>query len=168
MAGLNKVMLIGRLGKDPELRHTHNNTAICKFSLATSEQIPSANGERQERTAWHNITIFGKQAEVANRYLKKGQEVYLEGRLEYGSYDDRQGVKRYTTDIIVNKFVFIGGRSSGSMGPSGGSTQEPAPASYGSNASSGQPAGQSYGSSSSQNYDFVPEGDNFSDDDIPF
>ena len=162
MAGLNKVQLIGHLGKDPELRHTQTNMPICKFSLATTEQIPSQNGERKERTSWHNITIFGKQAEVASRYLKKGRQVYLEGRLEYGSYDDKQGVKRYTTDIIVNKFLFLGNREGGGgMGPSSGSTQEPSAGNYGSDS-------QSYGNQSQQNYDYVPEGDQFTDEDIPF
>jgi len=112
MSGLNKVQLIGHLGKDPELRHTQNNMQICKFSLATTEQVPSGNGERKDKTAWHNITIFGKQAEVASRYLKKGRQVYLEGRLDYGSYVDKQGIKRYTTDIIVHKLVFLGSNDS--------------------------------------------------------
>ena len=107
MGSLNKVQLIGNIGKDPELRHTQSNTPYCKFSLATTEKIK----DKEDKTSWHNITIWGKQAEVANRYLQKGKQVYLEGRLEYGSYEDRQGVKRYTTEIVVNNFVFLGGKS---------------------------------------------------------
>jgi len=165
MAGLNKVQLIGRLGKDPELRYTQSNTAYVKFSLATTESFQGSNGERQEKTSWHNITIWGKQAETANRYLRKGRQVYLEGRLEYGSYEDRQGVKRYTTDIVVNKFVFLGNREGGQgMGPASGSTQEPGPASYGSKSQASPASGEQ----SPQNYDYVPEGDQFTDEDIPF
>ncbi|PIE02028.1 MAG: single-stranded DNA-binding protein [Acidobacteria bacterium] len=163
MAGLNKVQLIGRLGKDPELRYTQNNTALVKFSLATSEQYTGPNGDRQEKTAWHQITIFGKQAETANRYLRKGRQVYIEGRIEYGSYEDRQGIKRYTTDIIANRFLFLGGKddnSGGGFGPASGSTHESSSQSY------GAPA-QSYGEKQPQNYD-IPEGDQFADEDIPF
>jgi len=168
MAGLNKVQLIGHLGKDPELRYTQNNTGLVKFSLATSEQFTAANGERQDRTAWHQITIFGKQAETANRYLKKGSQVYLEGRIEYGSYEDRQGIKRYTTDIIVNRFLFLdkkGESTGGNFGPASGSTHEQSPAGYG---SSSEAPGQSHGGGQKpQSYD-IPEGDQFTDEDIPF
>jgi len=105
---LNKVILIGRLGKDPELKHTESGHCVGSFSLATSEKFLSKDGQKREKTEWHNIIAWDKQAELAEKYLKKGQEVYIEGRIETRSWDDRDGNKRNRTEIKTDKLVFIG------------------------------------------------------------
>ena len=174
MAGLNKVILIGNLGRDPELRYTQSQTPFARFSLATTESYTS-NGEKVDKTTWHNLVVWGKQAEIAGRYLRKGKQIYVEGKIDYREYDDQSGQKRKITDIRVDRFLMLGPRGEGGFGgaPSGG--HEGAPSSYGtppsnapsSNASSPpQQAPQSYGSPM-PNYD-IPESDDFSDDDIPF
>ncbi len=115
MASVNKAILIGNLGKDPELRYTPNGQAVTKFSIATSERFKDRNGEQQERTTWHNIVAWGRQAEVANEYLSKGSPVFIEGRIENRSYDDKDGNKRYISEVIVQRLQFLGrkGESSG-------------------------------------------------------
>jgi len=107
---VNKVILIGRLGKDPELKHTSNGKTVCNFSLATSEKWTGQDGQKNESTTWHNIVAWGKQAEVMNEYLRKGQEVYIEGRIDNRSYEDKDGKKKYTSEVIVGSFQFIGSR----------------------------------------------------------
>ena len=110
MAGVNKVIILGRLGSDPELRSTTNGTQVCTLSIATSETWMK-EGQREEKTEWHRVVFFGRQAETIQRYLKKGSMLYLEGRLQTRSWDDAQtGQKRYTTEIIGNQFTFVGGR----------------------------------------------------------
>jgi len=109
MASINKVMLIGRLGKDPELKYSQNGSAICTFSLATSEQWTDKNtGEKQERTEWSRIVVFGKAAETCEKYLTKGSQIYLEGRLQTRQWE-REGQQHYTTEIVVSNFQFLGG-----------------------------------------------------------
>jgi len=109
MASLNKVLLIGRLGKDPELKYSQNGSAICTFSLATSEQWTDKNtGEKQERTEWSRIVVFGKAAETCEKYLTKGSQIYLEGRLQTRQWE-REGQQHYTTEIVVSNFQFLGG-----------------------------------------------------------
>jgi len=111
MSGLNKVMIIGRLGKDPEIRYTQAGTAICNFSVATSEQwIDKATGQKQEKTEWHNCVSFGKQAETLEKYLKKGLMVYIEGKLTTDQYD-KDGQTHYSTKIKIDGFQFLGGKS---------------------------------------------------------
>jgi single-strand DNA-binding protein len=108
MAGLNKVMLIGRLGRDPEIRYSQQGTAVVNFPLATGEQWTDKNtGERQEKTEWHRIVVFGKQAEVCEKYLSKGREVFIEGRLQTRNYE-KEGQTHYTTEVVVSGFQFIG------------------------------------------------------------
>ncbi len=107
--GVNKVILVGCLGKDPELKFTPSGQAVCNFSLATSESFKDKNGEKQSKTEWHNIVIWGKPAEIANQYLKKGSQVYLEGKITTRSWDDKEGNKKYTTEIVVNSFQFLSG-----------------------------------------------------------
>jgi len=109
MASVNKVILIGNLGKDPELRYTPQRQAVATFPIATSERWTDKSGQRQERTEWHNIVLWNKQAELANQYLKKGRSVYIEGRLQTRSWDDRDGNKRYRTEIVGNIMQFLGG-----------------------------------------------------------
>ena len=107
MAGGNKVILVGNLGADPEMRYTAGGTAVCKFRIATSERYKDRQGNMQERTDWHRVTAWGKLAEICGQYLAKGKQVFIEGRLEYGSYE-KDGVKHYTTDIIANTMQMLG------------------------------------------------------------
>jgi single-strand DNA-binding protein len=113
MAGVNKVILIGNLGKDPELRYTPGGQPVASFSLATTERWSDKNGQRQDRTEWHNIVVWGKLAELANQYLKKGRSAYIEGRITNRSWDDRDGNKKYRTEIVANQIQFLGGPSGG-------------------------------------------------------
>lgn len=106
---LNKVILIGRLGKDPETRLMPNGEAVCNFSVATSESWKDRNGQRQERTEWHNITMYRRLAEIAGQYLKTGSQVYLEGKIQTRKYTDKNGVERTAYDIIVNEMKMLGG-----------------------------------------------------------
>jgi single-strand DNA-binding protein len=117
MAGVNKAILIGNLGKDPELRRTPGGSPVVSFSLATTDRWVDKNGQRQEKTEWHNIVAWGKLAELANQYLKKGRTAYIEGRITNRSWDDRDGNKKYRTEIVANQIQFIGGPGSG---PGGG------------------------------------------------
>ena len=119
MAGrsLNKVQLIGHLGADPELRYTANGTAVATFNVATSESFrANESDEWQERTEWHRVVAWGRQAEIAGEYLSKGRQVYIEGRLQTRSWEDRDGNKRYTTEIVVRDMILLGGRGSSSSG----------------------------------------------------
>ena len=108
MAGLNKAMIIGHLGRDPEMRHTQSGTAVANFSVATSERFTDKSGEKQERTEWHNIVAWGKLAEICERYLVKGKQVYLEGRLQTRKWEDKNGNDRYTTEIVANQMQMLG------------------------------------------------------------
>src|SRR5437016_9502116 len=116
---LNKVMLIGNLGKDPEVKFTPGGTAVAKFSLATNERFKDKAGEWQDRTEWHNIVAWQRLAEIVGEYVKKGSKIYIEGRLQTSSWEDKQsGEKKYRTEIIVQELVLLSGRgeSSGSSG----------------------------------------------------
>ncbi|MBN1577323.1 MAG: single-stranded DNA-binding protein [Chitinispirillaceae bacterium] len=117
MIGVNKVILIGNLGKDPELRYTPGGQPVASFSLATTERWNDRNGQRQDRTEWHNIVAWGKLGELVNQYLKKGRSAYIEGRITTRSWDDKDGNKRYKTEIVANQIQFLGsaGQSSGEM-----------------------------------------------------
>jgi single-strand DNA-binding protein len=106
---VNKVILIGNLGKDPEVRFTPTGSAVANFSLATSEQWTDREGKRQERTEWHNIVVWGKQGELCGQYLAKGRQVYVEGSIRTRNYDDKNGVKRYVTEIVAQRIRFLGG-----------------------------------------------------------
>lgn len=110
MSSVNKAILIGRLGKDPDLRYMPNGDAVCNFSLATSESWKDKNGEKQEKTEWHNISIFKKLAEIAGEYLKKGSLVYVEGRLQTRKWQDKEGNDKYTTEIIANQMNMLGSK----------------------------------------------------------
>jgi single-strand DNA-binding protein len=123
MAGVNKVILIGNLGKDPELRYTPSGQAVATFSLATTERRNDKNGQRKETTEWHNIVVFGKTAEIVNQYLKKGRSCYLEGKITTRSWDDRDGNKKYKTEIIANTVQFLGGGGGASGGSEPSATQ---------------------------------------------
>ena len=124
---VNKAILIGRLGKDPELRYTPSGKAVTSFSLATTERWTGADGQRNESTTWHNIIAWGKQAELLKEYLSKGREVALEGRLENRSYEDKEGNKRYSSEIVVQNSSFIGSRGDQDNGPRRESEPSPPP-----------------------------------------
>jgi single-stranded DNA-binding protein len=109
---LNKVILIGRLGKDPEVRYMPNGEVVCNFSVATSETWNDRNGQRVERTEWHNITMYRRLAEIAGQYLKKGSQVYLEGKIQTRKYQGKDGIERTAYDIIVNEMKMLGGVNS--------------------------------------------------------
>lgn len=112
MAGVNKVILVGNLGADPEIRYTAGGTAVCRLRIATSRSYTDKQGNRVEETAWHRVDAWGKLAEICNQYLNKGRQVYIEGRLKYGSYE-KDGVKHYTTDIIAENMQMLGGGGRG-------------------------------------------------------
>ncbi len=108
MASVNKVILIGNLGRDPEVRYTQNGTAVANFTMATSDRWTDQSGERRERTEWHRIVVWGKQAEIAGEYLRKGRQVYVEGSLQTREWTDREGNKRYTTEVNAQRFQMLG------------------------------------------------------------
>lgn len=113
MASLNKVLLIGNLGKDPEIRAMPNGDAVATFSIATTETWKDKQGQKQEKTEWHNITMFRGLAEISGKYLKKGSSVYIEGRLQTRKWQDKTGADRYTTEIIADQMQMLGGKQAG-------------------------------------------------------
>ena len=114
MASVNKVILIGNLGRDPEVRYMPSGDAVANISIATTETWKDKNGEKQEKTEWHRVAMFGKTAEIAGEYLKKGSQVYIEGRLETRKWTDKEGHERYTTEIRADRMQMLGSRSGGS------------------------------------------------------
>ncbi|MDC1175709.1 single-stranded DNA-binding protein [Bacteriovoracaceae bacterium] len=155
MSGINKVILIGRLGQDPELKYTPGGAAVANFSMATSESWSDKSGQKQERTEWHRIVVWGKLAELCNQYLAKGRQAFIEGSLQTRSWEDQQGQKKYTTEIVAKNVQFLGGQASQGTGDSAGRQQEQ------------QNAGPSNGSVMNQDYDISTDS-NFTSDDIPF
>ena len=112
MSGVNKAIIVGRLGADPELKYTPSGgNAVCNFSLATSEKFKTKSGGEKEETQWHRIVCWGKTAEIAAEHLSKGREVYIEGKIKYRSYEDKNGVKKYSTEIEAQTVQFIGGKN---------------------------------------------------------
>ncbi|MCF8283469.1 MAG: single-stranded DNA-binding protein [Sphingobacteriales bacterium] len=127
MSGVNKVILVGHLGKDPEVRHLENGVNVASFSLATTETITNKSGERQDLTEWHNIVVWRGLADVAEKYLKKGKQVYLEGKIRTRSWEDKEGVKRYTTEIVADTFTMLGKKDDGSPSSNPSSTKSELP-----------------------------------------
>ena len=132
---VNKVILVGRLGRDPETRYTSSGQAVCNFTLATDETYKDRAGERQKRTEWHRIVVWAKQAEIAQQYLHKGSLIYVEGRIQTRQWDDREGQKRTTVEIVANNFRMLGGRGDAAAvaagagaGSADADVQSPAPA----------------------------------------
>jgi len=162
MASVNKVFLIGNLGADPEVRFTQNGTPVANFRIATSETWNDKSGERQERTEWHRIVVWGRQAETCGEYLRKGRSVCVEGRLQTREWDDRDGNKRYTTEIKADNVTFLGGRSDGDFGGGGGGGYG---GSRGGGAPSGGGTGGGGGGGRRNDWDDPPPLD---DSDIPF
>jgi len=161
--GVNKVILVGHLGNDPEVRYMPNGNAVANLSLATSESWKDGNGQMQERTEWHRLTMYRRLAEIAGEYLKKGSQIYVEGKLQTRKWQDQQGVERYTTEIIVDQMQMLGGRGEGQGQGSSGNNYAPRNPS----ANQGAPA-----SPQGQNRQPSPppmaEPDFDFDDDIPF
>ncbi|HEX8660203.1 MAG TPA: single-stranded DNA-binding protein [Hymenobacter sp.] len=118
MAGVNKVILVGNLGKDPEVRHLEGGVSVAHFTLATNEYYKDKQGTRVERTEWHNISAWRGLADMADKYLKKGQQVYIEGKLRTRQYQDKDQQTRYITEIIADEISMLGGRSQGAPSPS--------------------------------------------------
>lgn len=130
---VNKAILIGNLGKDPELKYTPSGRAVAQFSLATNERWTGQDGQKNEKTTWHNIVAWGKQAEVMKEYLRKGSQVYIEGRIDNRSYDKKDGSgKAYISEVIVQNFQFIGGRGESGGGRGGDESTPDVPAAEGS------------------------------------
>ena len=163
MGSLNKVLLIGNLGKDPELRYTPDGLAILKFSIATSEYFNDKSGNKSEKTTWHNIVLFGKMAQNLANYLNKGKQVFVEGRINNRSYDDKDGNKKYITEIVATNIVLLGAKG-------GGGGTEAADVDYGQTSNdygyAGQNAGSSYGAGSANTGGTSNQPNE--DDDIPF
>lgn len=113
---VNKAILIGRLGKDPELRYTPSGKAVASFTVATNERWTGQDGQKNESTTWHNIVAWGKQAEVIKEYMTKGRQIYIEGRIDNRSYDDKDGNKRYVSEVVLQNFQFLGDRGSSEGG----------------------------------------------------
>jgi single-strand DNA-binding protein len=163
--GVNKVILIGNLGQDPELRYTGSGTAVCNLRIATNESYKDASGEWVERTEWHSVVAWSRLAEICNEYLKKGSQAYFEGSLQTRSYDDKDGNTKYVTEIKAREMMILSGRESGggsyNGGSSGGGYASNGGSSSPSRSSSPAPAKASDGGSS-DDYTFEP------DDDLPF
>ena len=157
MASVNKVILIGNLGRDPETRYMTNGDAVTNLNIATTDTWKDKSGEKQEKTEWHRVVLFGRQAEIAGEYLKKGRSVYIEGRLQTRKYTDKEGVEKYATEIVGDRMQLLGSREGGGSGgdtefAGGGARRETGAASGGSKPAA---AGK------------APATDDF-DDDIPF
>ncbi|HWU76557.1 MAG TPA: single-stranded DNA-binding protein [Rhodanobacter sp.] len=164
--GINKVIIVGNLGADPEMRHTGGGTAVTTLNVATSESwTDKQSGEKVEKTEWHRVKMFGRLAEIAGDYLKKGRQVYIEGSLRTDKYTDKQGIERYSTDIIASEMQMLGGNEGGGGGgssrPQGGGQRQ---------------GGGNYGGSSRDHDDRsapsrsapAPADSGFADDEIPF
>lgn len=175
--GINKVILVGNLGNDPEVKYTQGGMAIATLSIATSSSRKDKDGNYQDKTEWHRVKLFGKTGEVAGEYLRKGSQVYIEGRIEYGSYE-KDGVKHYTTDIVGDEMQMLGGRAEG--GGAGGGGQRESRGGGGDMGERGaRPSGGGGGGSYGNRQDSAPRreapaaknadfGADFADDDIPF
>ena len=123
--GVNKAILIGNLGADPEVRFTPGGQAVANFRIATSESWKDKEGNKQEKTEWHRIVVWGKLAELCGEYLKKGRQAYVEGRLQTREWTDKEGKKNYTTEIVANQVTFLGGRDGAAAGAGGGARPSP-------------------------------------------
>jgi single-strand DNA-binding protein len=157
MASVNKVILVGNLGKDPETRYMTSGEAVTNIRLATTDTWKDKAGEKQERTEWHSIVFYGRQAEIAGEYLKKGRQIYVEGRLQTRKWQDKEGQDRYTTEIVADRMQMLGNREGGGGAPMG----EPPERDRGSGPPTTGGARPSGGAPGKKNVDDL-------DDDIPF
>ena len=163
MASVNKVILVGNLGRDPETRYMPDGGAITNISIATTSSWKDKNGEKQEQTEWHKVAFFGKLAEIAGEYLKKGSQVYVEGKLRTRKWQDKDGADKYTTEVIADAMQMLGSRQGQGGGDSGGGGRDydrGAPSGPPSGGSTSKPAGAAKGGGAAKFDDM--------DDDIPF
>jgi single-strand DNA-binding protein len=162
---INKVILIGNLGQNPEVKHSASGQAICNMSIATSEAWTDKNGQKQEKTEWHRVVVFGKLAELCGQYLTKGRQAYVEGKLQTRNWQDKDGQTRYTTEVVAQSIQFLGGGAGRSQNSDYGNQNAGAPA-YGNNNSYGnnnvQSSAPSYGD---QSFQAEPT---FTEEDVPF
>ena len=158
MASVNKVILIGNLGRDPETRYTTGGDAVTTLNIATSEQWKDKSGEKQERAEWHRVVLFARLAEIAGEYLKKGRSVYIEGRLQTRKYTDKDGVEKYSTEIVGDRMQLLGGREGGAA--AGGETEFAGATAGAGGRRESAAGGASKGGAKKNTEDF--------DDDIPF
>jgi single-strand DNA-binding protein len=167
MASVNKVILIGNLGRDPETRYTTGGDAVTNLRIATTDTWKDKAGEKQEKTEWHTVVLFGRQAEIAGEYLKKGRPVYIEGRLQTRKYTDKEGVEKYSTEIVGDRMQLLGGREGGG---GGGGDVEFDSGSGGGTRAAGRAGGSGGGGGSSAKAGGAPKKSNPDDldDDIPF
>ncbi|MBA0099692.1 single-stranded DNA-binding protein [Stenotrophomonas indicatrix] len=189
--GINKVILVGNLGNDPDVKYTQSGMAITRISLATTSVRKDKDGNQQERTEWHRVVFFGKLGEIAGEYLRKGSSVYVEGSLRYDKYTGQDGVEKYSTDIVADEMQMLGGRGEGGGGGGGGGNfaggerpqRQQAPRQEyggggGGNQRGGQGGGYNQGGNQGGGYgqqrpqqqpqQSAPPMDDFADDDIPF
>ena len=178
--GINKVILVGNLGNDPDVKYTQSGMAITRISLATTSVRKDKDGNQQERTEWHRVVFFGKLGEIAGEYLRKGSQVYVEGEIRYDKFTGQDGVEKYTTDIVANEMQMLGGRGEGGGGGGGGygggerPQRQQAPRPQGGGGGYGnQDQGGGYGQrpqrqAPAQQQPAPPPMDDFADDDIPF
>jgi len=161
MASVNKAIIVGNLGRDPEMRYTQNNTPVATFSVATTDQWSDKSGERQERTEWHRVVAWARLAEICGQYLKKGKQVYIEGRLQTREWEDKTGQKRYTTEIVAREMQMLGRAGDGPSQESYGQQQPARPA---------QQANQANQAKQGGDKDPFPEAPmpGSDDDDLPF
>ena len=169
MSGINKAIIIGRLGRDPELRYTPDGTAIANFSVATSEEWKDKNtGEKKEKTEWHRIVAYRKLGEICGEYLSKGKQVYIEGRIQTREWEDKEHIKRYTTEIVASDIQFLGSKDGSSPGGESRKTASPDydhGQRYGGGSPSSGGSGGSYGGGMKNQPPPTPAA---ADDDIPF
>jgi len=162
---VNRVILVGRLGRDPETRYTGGGQAVANFSVATDESYKDKNGERQKRTEWHKIVVWGKQAEIAQQYLKKGSLIYIEGRIQSREWQDKEGQKRTSFEIVASNFRMLGGRAEGAAAGAAAGVGGAARSGGDDFETHAAPADDSFAGSSGGQASSGPE---ISDEDIPF
>src|SRR3954471_2668589 len=167
MGSVNKVILVGNLGADPELKYTPSSRPLCNLRIATTDVFKDKSGQRQERTEWHRVTVWGDQAENCNKYLAKGRSVYIEGRLQTRSYD-KEGQKHYATDVVADRVVFLGGGAGGGEGGGGGGGGRRGGGGGGSGGGGGGGGRSGFEGGSGTPEDSEGGGPPPSDDDIPF
>jgi len=175
--GINKVILVGNLGNDPDVKYTQSGMAVTRISLATTSVRKDRDGNNQERTEWHRVVFFGKLGEIAGEYLRKGSQVYVEGEIRYDKFTGQDGVEKYTTDIVANEMQMLGGRGEGGGGGGGYGGERPQrqsaprPQGGGGGGYGNQDQGGGYGQRPQRQAPAqqpAPPMDDFADDDIPF
>ncbi len=164
--GVNKVILVGNLGNDPDVKYTQGGMAVCRISLATTSVRKDRDGNQHERTEWHRVVFFGKLGEIAGEYLRKGSQVYVEGSLRYDKYTGQDGVEKYTTDVVADEMQMLGGRGGEGGGQGGGGGQR---SSGGGRQSTGrQTSERETTQREARPRTDLPPADDYADDDIPF